>query len=125
MKLSELPLSTSTLGLNPLMLTTVVDLVWDRGTTAAETIAIVEFHIVADVLFRDSVGALPRQTLWKCHLFEHVTSRAGHLERESLLFLQKKHFCSWRPEATRVVGSVESSEGTSAGGAATLMTQTS
>ena len=51
MKLSELPLSTSALALNPLMLTTVVDLVRDGGTTAAEIIAIVEFHVAANILF--------------------------------------------------------------------------
>ena len=59
MKLSELPLSISALALNPLMLTTVVNLVRNGGTTAADTIAIVKFHVAADVLFGDSVGVLP------------------------------------------------------------------
>ena len=62
MKLSELPLSTNALALNPLMLTTVVDLVRNEGTTSAGTIAIVRLHVTAKVL-GDRVGDLPRQTL--------------------------------------------------------------
>jgi hypothetical protein len=93
MKLSLFPLSKSALTLNPLRDTIADDFDRDTGFTGGVTVANVGNQTAAEFELTGLTAAFPRQTFAKSPFFWHfmqMASLATHLDRECLVFLQKK-----------------------------------